>query len=169
LIDRDPTGFDLLLLDKVMPQLDGIALLKRIRADQRFTRLPVVMMTADSQQENIAEGLAAGAFYYLTKPSTPQVLTLVIKNTLDEFRLKRELQDRIGQGCHHLHLLCKAEFVCRTLSDSRDVALFLAAASLAPDRTVSGYSELMINAIEHGNLILSMQLRLILLANSPTI
>jgi len=145
----------LILLDKIMPKLDGIALLKRIRADKRFCHLPVVMMTADSQPENIAEGLAAGAFYYLTKPSTPQILSLVIKNTLDEFRLKRELQDRIGQSSNNLNLLRSAEFVCRTLVDVSDLALLLADVSLDPDRTVTGYSELLINAVEHGNLHIS--------------
>jgi len=152
MIDRDPARFDLILLDKVMPKLDGIALLKRIRADKRFNHLPVVMMTADSQPENIAEGLAAGAFYYLTKPSTPQVLALVIKNTLDEFRQKRELSDLLGQRNNNLNLLRNAEFVCRTLADSRDLALLLATVSGDPDRTVNGYSELLINAVEHGNL-----------------
>ena len=151
-IDSDPSRFDLMLLDKQMPRLGGIALLKRMKSDSRFKDLPVVMLTSDSQQEDVIEGLAEGAHYYLTKPSTADVLKLVIKNALDEFRQRRELRALIGRHANNLNLLRRAEFCCRTLSDARDLALLLADASLNPARTVVGYSELLINAVEHGNL-----------------
>jgi DNA-binding response OmpR family regulator len=154
-IDSDSTSFDLMLLDKQMPRLDGISLLKRLRSDCRFHDLPVIMLTTDSHQEDIIEGLAAGASYYLTKPSTADVLTLVIKNALDEFRQKRELRAQIGRHKNNLNLLRRADFSCRTLSEARDLALFLADATMDPTRTVTGYSELLINAIEHGNLGIS--------------
>jgi DNA-binding response OmpR family regulator len=154
-IDSDPSRFDLMLLDKQMPRLGGIALLKRMKSDSRFKDLPVVMLTSDSQQEDVIEGLAEGAHYYLTKPSTADVLKLVIKNALDEFRQRRELRALIGRHANNLNLLRRAEFCCRTLSDARDLALLLADASLNPARTVVGYSELLINAVEHGNLGIS--------------
>lgn len=151
-IDRDPSRFDLMLLDKDMPRLDGISLLKRIKSDGRFKNLPVVMLTCDSRPADIIEGLAEGAFYYLTKPSTEEVLKLVIKNTLDEFRQKRELQAMVGRQANNLNLLRRAEFCYQTLSEAMDLALLLADASTVPARTVSGYSELLVNAVEHGNL-----------------
>ncbi|MCX7166564.1 MAG: response regulator [Rhodocyclales bacterium] len=154
-IDGDPSRFDLMLLDKQMPRLGGIALLKRMKEDGRFKDLPVVMLTSDSRQEDIIEGLAEGARYYLTKPSTEDVLKLVIKNALDEFRQKRELRALIGRHTNNLNLLRRAEFCCRTLSEARDLALLLADASMDPARTVVGYSELLINAVEHGNLGIS--------------
>ena len=154
-IDRDPSRFDLMLLDKQMPRLDGISLLKRIKSDGRFKELPVIMLTSDSRQEDIIEGLAEGAFYYLTKPSAENVLQLVIKNALDEFRQKRELRALIGKQASNLNLLRRAEFCYRTLSEARDLALLLADASMAPERTINGYSELLINAVEHGNLGIS--------------
>lgn len=154
-IDSDPSRFDLMLLDKRMPRLDGISLLKRIKSDGRFKELPVIMMTCDSRQEDIAEGLAVGASYYLTKPSSEDVLRLVIKNALSEFRQKRELRALIGQQASNLQLLHRADFCYRTLSEARDLALLLADASMDPDRTVNGYSELLINAVEHGNLGIS--------------
>ena len=152
IIDRDPSRFDLMLLDKQMPRLDGISLLKRIKSDGRFKELPVIMLTGDNRQEDIIEGLAEGAFYYLTKPSAENVLQLVIKNALDEFRQKCELRALIGKQANNLQLLRRAEFCYRTLSEARDLALLLAEASTVPDRTVNGYSELLINAVEHGNL-----------------
>ena len=154
-IDRDPSRFDLMLLDKQMPRLDGIALLKRLKADKRFSDLPVIMMTCDSRPEDIAEGLAAGAFHYLTKPSAENVLRLVIKNALDESLQKRELRAQAGSQANNLNLLNRADFCCRTLEEARSLALLLADASMSPERTVNGYSELLINAVEHGNLCIS--------------
>jgi len=154
-IDSAPSRFDLMLLDKKMPCLDGIGLLKRLKSDERFKELPVIMLTGDNQQQDIVEGLAEGAYYYLTKPSTEAVLKRVIKNALEEFRKKRELCEMLGHQSTTLQILRRAEFSFRTLQEARDLALWLADASLDPARTVNGYSELLINAIEHGNLGIS--------------
>lgn len=154
-INQTPSKFNLILLDKQMPRLDGIELLKRIKSDERLKELPVIMLAADNSQENIIEGLAEGAFYYLTKPSTEAVLKLVIKNALGDFLQKRDLRILIGLQANHLNLLRRAEFCIQTLQDAQNLALLLANASMTPNRTVSGYSELLINAIEHGNLGIS--------------
>jgi CheY-like chemotaxis protein/anti-sigma regulatory factor (Ser/Thr protein kinase) len=154
-IDNEPSRFDLILLDKQMPRLDGISLLKRIKTDDRFKDLPIIMLTGDNRQQDISEGLAEGAYYYLIKPSTGEVLKVVVKNALDDFAKTRELRKLIGRHANNLNLLRKGEFCCRTLSEAKDLALLLADASLDPARTVNGYSELLINAIEHGNLGIS--------------
>jgi CheY-like chemotaxis protein len=70
-MDKNPSRFDLVLLDKQMPRLDGISLLKRIRADARFKELPVdrcvntsdgqqVMSTNKSPSPLVGEGLGRG-------------------------------------------------------------------------------------------------------------
>src|SRR4051812_41930739 len=60
--------FDLVLLDVMMPDLDGIEVLKRIRQEHSAISLPVIMVTAKSESADIAEALAAGANDYITKP-----------------------------------------------------------------------------------------------------
>lgn len=154
-INLDPKGYDLVLLDKMMPRMDGITLLKQIRADSRMSGLPVVMLTGADKAEDIVEGLAAGAYYYLVKPATQEVLSRVVKNALEESLRKRELQERIGQQRNNLRLLQRAVFSFRTLKEAKELALLLSDASMNPERTVSGYSELLINAVEHGNLGIS--------------
>lgn len=151
-ISIKPNGYDLILLDKNMPRMDGITLLKRIRADSSMSELPVVMLTGADSVEDIVEGLAAGAYYYLVKPATQEVLSRVVKNALQESLKKRELLDRIGQQRNNLRLMQQAIFSFRTLKEARDLALLLADVSMNPERTVAGYSELLINAVEHGNL-----------------
>jgi CheY-like chemotaxis protein/anti-sigma regulatory factor (Ser/Thr protein kinase) len=154
-LEKDSSRFDLLLLDKNMPRLDGISLLKLLKADPRFKDLPVIMLTGDNRQQDIIEGLAEGAHYYLTKPSPEDVLKLVIKNALDEYRQKSDLRALLGQQKNNLNLIHRAEFRYRNLKEARDLALLLADASQDPARTLSGYSELLINAVEHGNLGIS--------------
>ena len=82
LLDQDPR-VDLVLLDLMMPRLDGLSLLRRMKADQRFREVPVVLQTADTSPERIAEGIAAGAFYYLTKPLDLQVLRGIVRSALE--------------------------------------------------------------------------------------
>jgi len=154
-IDAAPTRYDLMLLDKQMPRLDGISLLRQIRADQRFLDLPVIMLTADARPEDISQGLAEGAHHYLTKPSTEDILKTVIRGALADVRQKRELRALVGHHAGTLGLLCRAEFAYRSLAEAKDLALLLADASMDPARTVVGYSELLVNAVEHGNLGIS--------------
>src|SRR3984957_678413 len=66
LIDKDP--FDLVLLDVMMPGIDGIETLKRIRNQRSASALPVIMVTAKSESANIVDALELGANDYATKP-----------------------------------------------------------------------------------------------------
>jgi diguanylate cyclase (GGDEF)-like protein len=66
LIDKDP--FDLVLLDVMMPGIDGIETLKRIRSRRSASALPVIMVTAKSESGNIVDALELGANDYVTKP-----------------------------------------------------------------------------------------------------
>lgn len=153
----DAAPCDLVLLDRNMPRMDGIALLKRLKADQRFAELPVVMLTGANQPEDVVEGLAVGAHYYLTKPVMQDVLSRVVENALREAAGKLEMRAQLGLQKNNLRLMQRAEFSFRTLQEARDLALLLADASADPRRTVSGYSELLVNAVEHGNLAISYE------------
>ncbi len=151
-IGSDPHRFDLMLLDKQMPRLDGISLLRRVRADRRFDDLPAVMLTADRYKDDLIQGLAAGAICYLVKPAGRGILEHTIKNVLTESQQKRELRKLIGQQASYMKLLRRAQFSFKSLAEANDLALMLAEVSMSPARTLNGYQELLINAVEHGNL-----------------
>jgi two-component system alkaline phosphatase synthesis response regulator PhoP/two-component system response regulator VicR len=73
---------DLVLLDVMMPRLDGFETLKRLKADPASTDIPVVMLTARAQDEDVFEGYGTGAQWYLTKPFEPVELRRVVRHLL---------------------------------------------------------------------------------------
>lgn len=69
---------DLLLLDVMMPILDGFSVCQALRADPRFAALPIVMMSAKGRDADRIKGMALGATAYVVKPfSTRELLTRV--------------------------------------------------------------------------------------------
>ena len=66
--------FDFVVSDWNMPNMDGLELLKRIRADDRLKGLPVLMITAEAKKENIIAAAQAGANGYIVKPFTASTL-----------------------------------------------------------------------------------------------
>ncbi|MSO89785.1 MAG: PleD family two-component system response regulator [Rhodospirillaceae bacterium] len=93
---------DLVLLDVMMPGMDGFEVCRRIRADIATQHLPVVMVTALSDIEDRVKGLEAGADDFLTKPVDDTALfarirSLVrMKMTMDEWRLREATRQQIG-------------------------------------------------------------------------
>jgi len=74
------TKYDLLILDIMMPKLDGFSLAKKIRLNDKST--PIIFLTAKSMIEDRVEGLKIGADDYLTKPFSTEELLLRMKNVL---------------------------------------------------------------------------------------
>lgn len=145
-------AFDLVLLDRMMPGMDGIMLLQRMKADERLAGIPVIMQTAATSPEQIREGLAAGAFYYLTKPFEGEALLTIIRSALDDMRVRRELTANLADHAHALACLGEGEFVVRSLDDARRLASFVALLGPQPETLAMGLSELLVNGVEHGNL-----------------
>ena len=86
---------DVILLDVMLPELDGWSVLAQLTADPATADLPVVMLTARSLEEGQAEGWTTGAAEYLTKPFSPLVLSQVLEDVLatdpEELERRRRL------------------------------------------------------------------------------
>jgi DNA-binding response OmpR family regulator len=149
----DPrNSFDVVLLDRMMAGLDGIEVLKRMKAEPRLSHMPVVMQTAAAAPEEVCEGLTAGAHYYLTKPYAPSTLRTIVRAALEHVRDRRELEARAGNVAEAVMLLDRAEFSVKTHLEAQRVAGFVSQLCPEPKIAVLGLAELMINGIEHGNL-----------------
>jgi CheY-like chemotaxis protein len=78
--------FDLLILDIIMPQMDGYQLCQRIREMEGYSEIPIIMLTARSGEEDRRRGLEAGANLFLPKPISPQRLLELIEFTMKSTR-----------------------------------------------------------------------------------
>jgi len=75
---------DLILLDVVMPNMDGITLLKKLKEKPQTKDIPVIMLTVKDGQANRDLGLATGAYEYISKPYDSLVLLRQIRNLLEK-------------------------------------------------------------------------------------
>jgi two-component system chemotaxis response regulator CheY len=72
------TRFDIIITDINMPILDGLKLVKRLRADEAYKDVPIIIITTEGAEEDRQRALALGANAYITKPiQAPQVIALV--------------------------------------------------------------------------------------------
>ena len=79
IVDRKP---DLILLDWMLPGISGIDYAKRLRADDRTRQIPLIMLTARSDEQDKIAGLETGADDYITKPFSPRELVARLKAVL---------------------------------------------------------------------------------------
>lgn len=156
--------FAAVLLDRMMPRLDGMGLLALIKSNSRLARLPVVFQTAAADPSEVAEGMKAGAFYYLTKPINKDVMLAVVQSAVNEQVMARTLRrEELEEQQRYFALLRRVEFTLHTVDEARMLAASLASLYPDPQRTLLGLSELLINAVEHGNLGISYQEKSVLL------
>lgn len=73
---------DLIVLDLMLPGLDGLEVCKQLKADEKTARIPVIMLTAKGEEADIVTGLELGADDYITKPFSPRILIARVKTVL---------------------------------------------------------------------------------------
>ncbi|RPI71194.1 MAG: response regulator [Desulfobacteraceae bacterium] len=78
LVKMEQQVFDLVLIDVIMPEMDGYELCRRIRLRPEYAETPVIFLTAKSREEDRAQGLEAGGNLYLSKPISPDKLLKII-------------------------------------------------------------------------------------------
>ncbi|MCA9852894.1 MAG: response regulator, partial [Dehalococcoidia bacterium] len=98
-------GIDVVLLDLMMPVVDGIAVLEQRRHDEELLGVPVIMISAQDEVESIARCIELGADDYLTKPFDPVLLQARVGASLQKKRLhdrERELLETVTQQANEL-------------------------------------------------------------------
>jgi len=151
-LSQAPNFYDLVLLDRMMPQLDGMEVLRRMKENDDLRNIPVIIQTARASKQDIEDGLTAGALFYLTKPfNRTQLISLVDAVTEDRQR-HLALQKKAQRHTNTLSLLDSGHFTFQTLDEAQALASLLADTCPASEKVVTGLSELLINAVEHGNL-----------------
>ena len=75
--------FDLVLLDVMMPEIDGFTVCRRIKEEPRTREIPVIFLTAKGGGEALAEGFESGAIMYINKPFTANKLLTIVNTMLE--------------------------------------------------------------------------------------
>ena len=152
MLQAEPDRFASVLLDRTMPGLDGMEVLALLKAQDALRALPVILVTGITDPESVRAGLEAGAYYYLTKPFDAPMLLAIVRTAVNDRREHRTLRDSARRTVGSFALMVRGDYRVRTLEEARLLAGLLAQCSADPERIVVGLSELLVNAVEHGNL-----------------
>ncbi len=155
MLEAEPQSFDVILLDRMMPEMGGMEVLAKIKEHPVLTHCPVILQTARAAKEDILEGMQAGAYYYLTKPFEENMLFSVVDTAVRDRLQYKELQHQLEEKNVALGLINSASFSFQSLDQVHSLASLVANACLEPSKVIMGLSELLINAVEHGNLGIS--------------
>lgn len=151
-LNESSEEIDVVLLDRMMPEMDGMEVTRKIQADPDLKFIPIVMQTAADRPEDISEGIKAGVFYYLTKPIERKTLLSIVSAAVKEIQQRRVLQAEMVRNRLSFGLIEVVKSSYKSIEEAKSLATFLANCFPDPERALTGISELLINAVEHGNL-----------------
>jgi sigma-B regulation protein RsbU (phosphoserine phosphatase) len=129
---REPRP-DLVLLDVMMPELDGYEVCRRLKIDHNTAHIPVIFVTALSEMDSEEQGLQLGAVDFITKPFQPTLVQMRIRNQLE---LKRHRDQLEAQVKDRTERLVEVSAVKEKLEHELDIARRLQMSMLACDRFV---------------------------------
>lgn len=76
------SGAQLIVLDVMLPKLDGYRVCRLLKFDQKYKHIPIIMLTAKSEEASMQVGMRTGADLYLTKPIEPEALLAAVESEL---------------------------------------------------------------------------------------
>lgn len=148
----NPKAVDVVLLDKMMPRMDGIELLRLIKEHSELKKIPVIIQTGDIGSKETKNGLDAGAFYYLEKPFDPNVMIAVVDAAIRESDIRNNLLSRLKRERSAISMLEQGQFRLRSIEQAKDIAIAFAQPAVQSEEVCIALSEILMNAVEHGNL-----------------
>ncbi len=119
---------DLILLDLMMPEMDGLEVCRRLKADPATSQIPVVFLTASNEMEHLVQGFEVGAVDYVTKPFNPPELLARVRTHLELKHARERLREMNDE---------KNEFMGIAAHDLRN-----------PLGAITGYAEILIEEME---------------------
>jgi len=148
----EPEKFDAIVVDRVMPGMDGMKVLSSIRESEKTSAIPVILQTAAADPQAMTEGIEAGAFYYITKPYDENTLVAVVRSAVQSHNQHRFFASYAAIPLEAPETLEKARFRFSTFREAKSAIWMISQHALEPEWISAGLQELVTNAIEHGNL-----------------
>ncbi|MGM0606784.1 MAG: response regulator [Candidatus Muiribacteriota bacterium] len=139
---------DIVLLDIMLPILDGFQVAKILKMQRDYNKLPIIMLSALGESENIKKGFQVGADEYIVKPASEEFIVDTIKNVL------KKNEKLINSGrMYNIKFELKSDF--SYIKEINDMAKWIFSNTVAQEQMVSdliySLNEMCANAIEHGN------------------
>ncbi len=156
ILENESEKITVVILDWAIPDLSGLELLKWMRKKTKFDSIQVIMQTGMKGPEHIRQGIDAGAYYYLVKPTRPEVLLSTIRSAIRSGNNQKRLTSKLKKAENLLELLDEAYFTFKTVDQAELLAVAIANICERFD-TAMLVSEILTNAVEHGNLAITYE------------
>ena len=144
--------FSAYLFDYQMPNKDGITLLRELKSDSRYEMVPAILQTSVDSHEEINRGIQSGAFYYLLKPFSKPHLLSIVEAAVKGFTNHQQVINQTYQQAEHAPVIKNGHFTYKTVEQAKNLSNILANLTPNPKKVAIGLFELLVNAVEHGNL-----------------
>jgi signal transduction histidine kinase len=162
---------DLILLDLMMPGMNGIAVCKKLKTDAYFCQIPIIFLTASNEIDNLLEAFKTGAADYITKPFRPEEVLIRIETQLTNQRLKKQIEEQNQQLQAEIEAHRRTEEKLQDAKQAAEAANRFKSAFLAnmshelrtPLNAIFGFTQLMQNS---SNLTLEQQKNLNIIRRS---
>ncbi len=125
---------DLILLDVMMPDMNGFEVLRRLQADSQAKHIPVIFVSALAEDKDILKGLRLGARDYVSKPINPELFKLRIRNVLELVQANQSLQRTINDLTKEINLRTEVEINLRASRQQLQQFALLDALTQIPNR-----------------------------------
>jgi len=152
ILQKEHKNIDVLLLDRMMPNMDGMELNAKLKADPEMEHIPVIMQTGAALKHQVVEGINAGVYYYLTKPYNKDMLVSLVSAATYEAVARKVASDELANYQRVTNMISRVDFSFSTISEARQLGLYLSSLYPNPFKVLFGIHEMLINAVEHGNL-----------------
>lgn len=137
--DPGPNLIDCFLIDRELPAIKGLELMQQLTGRPGFSKIPFIMLTGKSSPEDIASGLQAGIYAYLTKPCPKKILLAALSQAENQIRQRRELEDMLSKTRAGLDSMDSMELSLRTPEQASAVAALLANLTNDAEKTSIGF------------------------------
>ncbi len=158
-LKNTPRQFATVILQRRLEGMDTRVLLGKLKSHAILKVVPVIIHAENEDEQDMLEELRAGAQYYLTKPLKEEVLLAMVDTAVADHSQYRSLQLESKNCDGKLLTLQSGHFRFRTLDEASYIGTLLASAFPDSDLVVVGLTELLINAVEHGNLEIGYALK----------
>ncbi|WP_226582662.1 response regulator [Microseira wollei] len=144
---------DLILLDLMMPGMNGLAVCKKLKTDPDFYQIPIIFLTASNEIDNLLEAFKTGAADYITKPFRPEEVLIRIETQLTNQRLKKQIEEQNQQLQAEIKAHRRTEEKLQEAKEAAEAANRFKSAFLAnmshelrtPLNAIFGFTQLMQN------------------------